>query len=294
MVEERGIGSKIFDVINTVVLVVIGLVCIVPLWYILMVSVSDKLAVSSGQVSFWPVGLNFEAYKQIMGDEKFFGAVWTSVQRVVLGGSIGIGTIILTAFPLSRTKEEMPFRNALMWILVICMLFSGGLVPWYLNIKNLGLLDSIWALVFAGGLQVFNVILVVNFFRGQPKEMEEAAWIDGADPYYILWSIFIPLSKPVIATVSLFTVVFHWIEFFQGLVLMSRPEHYPLQTYIQQLVVVQVSDNVTEEQLQQLALLSNQALDAAKIFIAMLPVLCIYPFAQKYFVHGIMLGSVKG
>jgi len=294
MVEKPTVASKIFDIFNLIFLLLITLVCILPIWYILMLSMSDKLAVSSGAVGLWPVGFNLKSYTEILKDSRFWTSFWNSIMRVILGGVIGILAIVLTAFPLSRTKAEFPRRNFFMWVLIICMLFSGGLVPWYLNIKNLGLLDSIWALVFGGGLQVFNVILVVNFFRNLPKELEEAAWVDGAEPIYILFKLFIPLSLPVIATVSLFTVVYHWNEYFQGLVLMSRSEHYPLQTYIQQLVVPASAENLTEEQMLAMATLSNEALNAAKVFIAMIPVLIIYPFAQKYFVHGITLGSVKG
>ena len=294
MVEKPTLPSRVLDICILIFLLLVTLLCVLPIWYILMLSLSDKLAVSSGAVGLWPVGFNLKSYTEILGDSRFWTSFWNSIKRVVLGGGIGIFAVVLTAFPLSRTKAEFPQRNIFMWILIICMLFSGGVVPWYMNIRNLGLLDSIWALVFGGGLQVFNVILVVNFFRNLPKELEEAAWVDGAEPFYILFRLYIPLSLPVIATISLFTVVHHWNEYFQGLVLMSRAEHYPLQTYIQQLVVPTVADNLTEEQMLAMGTLSNEALNAAKVFIAMIPVLVIYPFAQKYFIHGITLGSVKG
>jgi multiple sugar transport system permease protein/putative aldouronate transport system permease protein len=258
-----------------------------------MVSLSEKSAAAGGMVSLWPVGFNLNSYREIMKDSRFFGAFFVSVQRVIIGGGLSVVCTILMAYPLSKSKRDFPLRNVFMWILVFCMLFSGGLIPWYLTVMKLGLLDTIWALALAGGLGVFNVILMVNFFRNLPKELEEAALVDGAGPWYILYKLFIPMSKPVIATVTLFVTVGHWNEFFNGLVLMSRPEHYPLQTYIQQLVVTLDITRMTEEEFRALSQLSNRSLNSAKIFIAMVPILVIYPFLQKYFVSGITLGSVK-
>ena len=181
-----------------------------------------------------------------------------------------------------------------MWIFVFCMLFNGGTVPWYITMKNYGLMDSIWGLVFGMGLQVFNVILAVNFFKNLPVELEEACFIDGGGPWRNLISIYIPLAKPMVATISLFTIVQYWNEFFQGMVLSTKQSSYPLQTYIQQMVVTLDYSSMNVEQIAQAMKLNNQSLDAANIFIAMIPVLIIYPFLQKYFVSGITLGSVKG
>ena len=181
-----------------------------------------------------------------------------------------------------------------MWILVFCMLFNGGTVPWYITMKSYGLVDNIWGLVLGMGLNVYNLILAVNFFKNLPAELEKAALVDGAGPWKCLVSIFIPLAKPVIATIALFTIVQYWNEFFQGMVLSTRQSNYPLQTYIQQLVVNYDFSTMNVEQIAQVQKLNNQSLDAAKIVIAMIPVLAVYPFLQKYFVSGITLGSVKG
>lgn len=293
MIEHKTLSSKIFDVVNLIILLFITILCIVPLWYILMISISEKEAVNAGLVSFWPIGFNVMSYQKIMGESQFFVSFWTSVKRVVLGGIIGVGGIVMTAYPLSKTKRQFPARNIFMWILVFCMLFNGGTVPWYLTMKSYGLVDNIWGLVLAGSLPVFNVILVVNFFRNLPPALEEAAYVDGAGPWRTFFTLFIPLSKPVIATVTLFTVVGHWNDFFQGLVLTSKQVKYPLQTYIQQMVVSTDFSTMNVEQIEQAVKLNNQSLDAAKIFIAMIPILVIYPFLQKYFVKGITLGSVK-
>ncbi|TXK85898.1 carbohydrate ABC transporter permease [Paenibacillus sp. N3.4] len=293
MVIEKTFGSKAFDVLLVVLLVGIALLCVLPLWYTLVISLSENAAASSGRVGLWPVGFNFSSYKEIMGDSKFFNSFWVSIQRVVLGSTLNFVIIILMGYPLSKNAKDLPFRNVLMWILVFTMLFNGGLIPWYQTVKSFGLINNIWALVLGNSVPVFSVILVINYFRNLPKELEEAALVDGAGPWYMLVKIYVPLAVPVLATVTLFSIVYHWNEFFNGLVLMSSADHYPLQTYIQQLVVIIDAQTMTAEQIQKMSELSNQTLNAAKIFIAMIPVLVIYPFLQRFFIHGITLGSVK-
>ena len=237
---------------------------------------------------------NWQAYDFVMGDDAFWKAFLVSVQRVVYGTVFTMVVIIMMAYPLSKNKREYKPRNAFMWLLIFCMLFNGGTIPWFITVKNYGMLDTMAALVLAGSVPVFNVILLMNFFRNLPSDLEEAAAIDGAGPWRILWQIVVPCSVPVIATVVLFTSVGYWNEFFQGLVLMQKAENYPLQTYIKQIVVqIPVGVTLTAEQYQQLNQNSNKALEAAKVFIAMVPMLVIYPFLQKYFVNGITLGAVK-
>ncbi len=295
MIRETSAASKIFDLILIIVLVAISLLCILPIWYTLMVSLSQKSAAAAGIVSVWPIGFNLNSYMQIMKDAVFFNSFWVSIQRVVLGASLSFVVTVFMAYPLSKSTKEFRLRNVLMWILVFMMLFSGGLIPLYQTVKAYGLIDSVWVLVLSGGLPMFNVILVMNFFRNLPKELEESAFVDGAGPWYTLIKLIIPLSVPVLATVTLFSIVSHWNEFFSGLVFMTKPDNYPLQTYIQQMVVQMdlTTINNDPETLKRLNELSNQTLNAAKIFIAMIPILVIYPFLQRFFVHGITLGSVK-
>jgi ABC-type glycerol-3-phosphate transport system permease component len=293
VVEDRKPSAKVFDAINIVLLVGIGLLSLLPMWYTLCVSLSEKSAVAAGLVNIWPIGFNFKSYAQIVNDTKFFHSFWVSLQRVVLGGSLTFIVVVLMAYPLSKSSRDFRGRNVLMWILIFTMLFNGGLIPWYQTIRSLHLINSIWALVLGGSVPVFNVILVVNFFRSLPKELEEAALVDGAGPWRMLFKIYLPLAVPVLATITLFSVVYHWNEFFNGLVLTTRQERFPLQTYIQQMVVVINTTNMTEDQYKRMSELSNQTLNAAKIFIAMIPILLVYPFAQRYFISGIMLGSVK-
>jgi len=293
MLRERSIGSRLFDGVNITLLLLLTFTCVLPIWYTLCVSLSAKSAVAAGRVSLWPVELTVNSYMQILGDRNFGNAFLTSVKRVLLGTSVSMICICLCAYPLSKTKKEFPARNVLMWLLIFCMLFNGGLVPWLMTMRTLKMMNSIWGLVLGNSLPMFNVILMMNFFRNLPKEMEEAAIVDGAGAFFIFWRIWLPVSIPVLATVTLFMAVYHWNEFFNGLVLTSKTANYPLQTYIQQLVVNIDTTTMDEERFKRLSLMSNQTLNAAKLFIAMVPVLALYPFLQKYFIHGITIGSVK-
>jgi len=295
MIKNRSFSSKLFDIILIVILCIIALTCILPLWYTLSVSLSSKSAAAAGIVTLWPVDFNLTSYQQLLADTQFFKSFWISIQRVFLGAALNFIVVPLMAYPLSKTVKDFRGRNVLMWTVIFTMLFNGGLIPLYLTIQKLDMMNSVWALVLVGGAQtiVFNIILTINFFRNLPKSLEEAALVDGAGPWYILFKLFVPLSIPVLATVSLFSIVYHWNEFLYGLVFMTREEFYPLQTYIQQLVVSVDPSTMTEDQYKRLSEMSNKTLDAAKVFIAMIPVLIVYPFLQRYFIHGITLGSVK-
>ncbi|RCW77276.1 carbohydrate ABC transporter permease [Saliterribacillus persicus] len=295
MVKNKTLSAKIFDIVLIVILCSIALTCILPLWYTLSVSLSSKSAAAAGIITLWPVDFNLTSYQQLLGDTQFFKSFWISIQRVVLGAGLNFIIVPLMAYPLSKTVKDFRGRNVIMWTVIFTMLFNGGLIPLYLTIQELNLMNSVWALVLVGGAQtiVFNIILTINFFRNLPKSLEEAALVDGAGPWYILFKLFIPLSIPVLATVTLFSIVYHWNEFLYGLIFMTREEFYPLQTYIQQLVVSIDPSQMTEDQYKRMSEMSNRTLDAAKIFIAMIPVLVVYPFLQRYFIHGITLGSVK-
>jgi putative aldouronate transport system permease protein len=293
MVKDNTLGSLLIDIIVTVVLVILALSTILPLWYTLCLSLSDKSAAAAGLVTLWPVGFNLTSYQSIVGDAQFFNSFWISIQRVALGTGAELIATLMMAYPLSKSVRQFPARNVIMWFLIFAWLFSGGLIPWYQTMKSIGMINNIWGLVLGNSLPIFNVILAVNFFRNLPKEIEEAALIDGAGPWQIFLQIYLPLSKPMIATIALFSMVYHWNEFFNGLVLSTRQAFYPLQTYIQQQIVVINTTTLTQDQIQMLNEISNQTLNAAKIFIAVIPILLIYPFLQRYFIHGITLGSVK-
>jgi putative aldouronate transport system permease protein len=292
MVHSKTIGGRLADGLIILVLVGLALMTLLPLIHTVALSFSDKAAANAGIVGLLPIKFTTAPYEYIVNDSKFFRAFAVVLERVILGGGINFILTILMAFPLSREVKRFPGRNIAMWILVFAMLFSAGLVPWYMTIRALGLIDTIWALILPTAVPIWNVILLMNFFRNVPKELDEAAVIDGADPWTMLFRIYLPISLPALATVTLFSLVGHWNAWFDGLILMNRPENYPLQTYIQQLVIANRSDLAIVDK-SMMGLISDSTLNSAKLVVSTIPVLLVYPFLQKYFVHGIMLGSVK-
>jgi len=275
------------------IMLVIAFVCLFPLWYTFIISVSDKTAVESGFVKLLPVGFTLSSYMKILSDGQFFNSFLISVKRVVLGGGLNYILTVTMAYPISKTKGEFKDKNFYVWFLIFIMLFPPSMIPMYLTIKNYGLMNSIWALVLPSAVPVFNIIILSNFYRGIPKELEEAALMDGANIWHILFRIFVPLSLPALVTVTLYSIVFHWNEFFGGLIYMTDTSKYPLQTYIQQLSVTTNFRDLTPKQISELAKISTRTLDAAKIVVAMVPILLIYPFLQRYFITGMTLGAVK-
>ena len=292
MVEYKSWENRIFDAVVLFILLLLTVICLLPLLNVVALSFSDKQAALAGEVGLWPVNFTWSSYEYLVADSRFFASFWVSTKRVLLGGSLNLILTLLMAFPLSLEKKEFPSRNRYMWLVVFTMLFNAGLVPWYFVIKYTGIMNSIWALVLPGAVPVFNVILLMNFFKGVPKSLEEAAAIDGASKLTILLKIYLPISMPALATIILFCIVNHWNDFFSGLVYMNKTSMYPLQTYIQQLSV-DMSQITDPEQLKRFAQVSNKTLDAAKIVVSTIPLLIIYPFLQKYFVSGIVIGAVK-
>lgn len=292
MIASKSLSDKIIDWIIIIILLVLGFSTLLPLINTLAISFSNKAAVSGGKVNLLPVGFNLNAYSYITQDASFWRAFLVSIERVILGGVLNFFLAIFTAYPLSREVKEFPIRNILMWVFVFGMILNVGLVPWFLTVDRFELINTIWALVLPTALPIWNVVILMNFFRGIPKELDEAARIDGANPWQILWRIYVPVSLPAIATITLFSIVAHWNSFFDGLILMNDPNNYPLQTYIQQLVIAERSIS-TSTQAQLLSKLSNNTLNAAKLFIAMVPILLVYPLLQRYFIRGITLGAVK-
>jgi len=294
MVEKNAPGRLAFIILNYVLLALVSLTCLLPIIHVLAVSFSTSSAASAGEVRLWPVHFTLKSYEFVMNKPEFIRSFLVTLERVGLGTVINMLLTITIAYPLSKEVQSFRWRTLYVWFFVFTILFSGGIIPWYFTIKETGLLDTIWALVLPGAVPVFNVILLLNFFRGLPKELEEAALIDGAGHFQILFRIFVPLSKPSLATILLFTIVMHWNSWFDGLILMNRPEHYPLQSYLQTVVIMQDLSSMTLDDAQMLSEISDRTTKTAQIFLAAFPVLLVYPFLQKYFIKGIVAGSVKG
>lgn len=287
-------GRLVFLIINYTLLALAALLCILPLINVLSISFSSKTAAAGGFVKLWPVDFTLSSYQYALSKPEFLQGFLVSVKRVALGYILSMGLTILTAYPLAKEKLAFRYRHIYAWFFIVTMLFGGGLIPTYMTIKEFGLLDSIWALVLPGAVPVFNVILLMNFFRNLPKEIEEAALIDGAGQWRILVGIFIPLSLPAIATITLFTVVHHWNSWFDGLIYMNSPKNYPLQSYLQTIIITPDLNAVSGNELVNMSEVSDRTFKAAQVFLASLPVLIIYPFLQKYFMKGLVMGSVKG
>jgi putative aldouronate transport system permease protein len=295
MVKDRSFGSSLFDIFNHALLVILGLACILPLIHILMVSLSDRASTGAHLVTLWPINFNIVNYKWILSDQQFRQSLMITIMRVATATPLTVLVTVLFAFPLS-IPEQFPGKQILKWMLIFSMLFSGGLVPWYLVMRQLHLTDSIWGLVLPGLVGAWNIIIVTNYFRGLPVELAESAKIDGASYWDILFKIYLPLSLPVLATIILFTAVGNWNSWFDGLILMSRMDHYPLMTFLQTQMFgdVQAAAMKLASDPELFEKLSDRAMRGAQIILTTVPILLLYPFLQKYFIHGLTLGSVKG
>jgi putative aldouronate transport system permease protein len=283
-------GYRVFYAFNMFFLIAISLLCLFPLIHVLAVSFSSASAASANLVTLWPVDFTLKSYEQTLSDRKFLDALVISVARVALVLSLGLMVTILTAYPLS--KLNLKGGKWIAWFFVFTMLFHGGLIPSYILILELGLMNSIWALVLPSIVNVYNVILMLNFFRNIPKELEEAALIDGAGQLVTLFRVFLPVSMPSIATIALFIAVSQWNSWFDGLIYLSDASKWPLSTLLQNMLIVpDVTNNAMDAAT--LAQMSEKTIRSAQIFIGALPILLVYPFLQRFFVKGIVLGAVK-
>ncbi len=270
----------------------LAILCILPLLNMLAISLSSSLAAESGKVTFWPVDFTLDSYVIMMQNKLLWRSFNISVVRCISTVIISTTITLFMAYPLSKSASIYPTRKLYAGLLIFCMLFHGGIVPTYIVVANwLHLKDNFWVLVLPQTVAVFNVILAMNFIRSLPTEIEESAIIDGSSYLNTLFKIIIPLLKPVIAVIVLYTFVGTWNEWFVALIYFSDIKNYPIQTLLR---TVLKADNVTS--LLELGVdgnISNKSLKMAQVFITMIPILIIYPYLQKYFTTGIVLGAVK-
>jgi putative aldouronate transport system permease protein len=284
-------GYKVFSVTNVFLLTMLAALCVLPLIHLIAVSFSGQAASASNSVRFWPIDFNLNAYVRMFDDGLLLGSFFVTLKRMALGAAYSLLITVLAAYPLSFSSRIFPGRKVYVVFFFISMLFSGGIIPFYMLINNLKLMNSIWALVL-GGVPVANVIILLNFFRQLPGTIYESAVIDGASHMRVLWQIYIPLSMPAIATLTLFNLVGIWNEWFYGMVFMKEPAKYPLQTYLW--AMVNNKDTFIDLGAAGAAYsASRQSIIAAVTCFAMLPVLIAYPLLQKYVKTGLVLGSVK-
>lgn len=292
---KRKSGSDwLFDATNYTLLIGFTLMILYPLYFIVIASISDPNRVNAGDVWLFPQDITFEGYQRIFND----GAIWLGYQNSVLYAAlaafIGTSLAVMAAYPLSR--KDFCGRNVFMIFFAITLFFNGGLIPTYLLIRKLQLMDTIWAVVLLSAVDAFVIIIARTFFQGLPEELREAANIDGCTNMRYIWSFVLPLSKPIIAVLVLFAIVRQWNGFFDALIYLDDSDKYPLQLILRNILIEnQPSGNLVDDI--QTALEKQRVVALIKygvIIVAALPLLVLYPFLQRYFVQGVFIGSVKG
>ncbi len=284
-------GRKAFLLINGVVCIAAALSCLLPVVHILALSMSGRDAIFAGRVNFWPVDFTTGSYQYVIRDAQFFTSYRLTLLRCLVGWAVGLSLTIMAAYPMSLREAAFPARKLFVAFLMGAMVFSGGMIPIYLVVKGTGILNTLWALVLPCAVSVGNVILMMNFMKALPEALSESAFIDGAGHVRTLVSIILPLSTPSLATISLFILLQHWNAWFDGMVYVTRPELKPLQTFLRSMIV---DEGMIGSDLDAImANITRDGSNSAMIFLTMLPVMCVYPFFQKYFAKGIVRGSVK-
>jgi putative aldouronate transport system permease protein len=292
---QAGRGDRIFDAVNISLLTGVLVIVLYPLVFVLSASISDPLLVMQGQVWLWPKGLNLDAYARVFQNSDIMTGYRNVIVYTILGTAINVILTIAAAYPLSR--RDFVGRNVMMLFIVATMFFSGGLIPTYLVVKGLALNGTMWALLLPGAVSVFNLIIMRTFFQNTiPTELQESAVMDGASNFRILFTIVLPLSMPVIAVIILYYAVGHWNSYFSALIYLSDRSQYPLQLFLRELLIMnQMQDMMSgdsESAAKQQML--GEALKYAVIIVSSVPVLLLYPFMQRYFVKGVMIGAIKG
>lgn len=283
-------SEKVFASMNYIILSLLCCSMLLPFIHILAKSFSSEVYVLAKEVTFWPKGFIFGAYEYVLNNNQFLYSFRNSVIVTVGGTAISMFVTIITAYPLA--KQDFRSRRYIMFLYVVTMFFSGGIVPTYLVIKELGLTNTLWSLMLPMAVVPFNLILLKNFFANIPSSLEESAKMDGASNLRILFSIYVPLSKAAIATISMFYTVTYWNNFFNALMYITERRLMPLQVYLMEIIMDQ--KNMSSANVESLMSTAPESVRGATIIAAIIPILLVYPFVQKYFVQGIMLGAVKG
>ena len=286
--------DRIFDIINTTLCILAFLVVLYPLLFVVSASFSDPLAILSGRVTVFPVDLTLDSYISVFEHPMVLTGYRNTLILMVLGTSINVFLTIITAYPLSRS--DLYGRNAIMLFFTFTMFISGGLIPTFIVVRTLGLLNTIWALIFPTAISVWNVIIARTFFKSTISDsLIEAGHMDGASNIKILWYVVLPMSKAIVAVMVLFYGVAHWNQFFLALIYISDREMWTLQLVLREILLMAQITEMAEDNIGfDRQLLQAEGIKYALIVVASIPVLIIYPFIQKYFVKGVMIGAVKG
>lgn len=289
---DRTIARRIFLALDVVFLLFIAAVTLYPIIYVVSMSFSDEVAAIQNKVWLLPVNPTLEAYKNVFQYPGLLRSYGNTIFYTIAGTAINIVFTMCAAYPLSRKRFKG--RSVFSFLIVFTMLFNGGMIPSYLLVKNLHLLDTRWAILLPGAINTWNMIIMRSFLQQLPEELEEAAKIDGCGDLRLLLQIIVPLSIPSIATITLFYAVAHWNSFFQAMIYLPRAKDLrPLQLILRDIVLQNQTDSMITSASQDVVGLS-ETIKYATIVVAVAPILCVYPFIQKYFVAGVMVGAVKG
>ncbi|GAA3407487.1 carbohydrate ABC transporter permease [Paenibacillus hodogayensis] len=283
---KESFGSKLFDAVNVLIMIAFVIVMMYPMVYVFSSSISSDAMVASGKVLLFPKDVTLHAYKEIIANSDVWRSYWNTIRYTVVHTVLTLLVTSAMAYPLA--KKWLPGRKIVLLMAAFTMLFSGGLIPTFLVVQKLGLLNSIWAIVLPTLISTWHLFIMRTFFEGLPEELEDAATIDGCGYLQVLIRIVLPLSLPVMATIGLYTAVGQWNAFFDALIYLNDRSLYPLQIMLRNILVAGAKIT-SESDASQL-----QTMKYAMIMVATLPILCIYPFIQKYFVQGTMIGGIKG
>ena len=281
--KKISMGRKVFLAVDVIVILLLCLICMVPLLNLLAYSFSASQPIIENKVFLWPKEFTLKAYQYVLESKEFWSSVSVSVKRVLLGVPLNTLLTILVAYPLSKDERQFKARKYYVAYMLTVMLFNGGLMPTYYIVSKTKLIDTVWALIIPGAVPIFNCIVLMNFFRGIPSELEESAKLDGASQWQILWRIFIPISKPSLATIILFSLINHWNSWFDGLIYSNHTTNYPLQSYLQTLVTstTEILAQGDVKAIAKLVDINDTNMKAAQIFISVIPLMLIYPFLRQ-------------
>ncbi len=282
-------GSKIFDIFNYIFLSIVGILTLYPFWDAFVVSLSPIEEYLKTSIHLWPTKISIEPYSYMLNLRELWISYWNTIIVTVVGTSLNMLMTIMTAYVLS--KKDLKGQRIIMFFIIFTMMFSGGLIPLYIVIKNLKMMNSLAALIIPTAMSTYNLIILRNFFYSIPQSLEEAAMIDGCSEIGILFKIVIPISKPAITTITLFYAVTNWNQFFSAVLYIYDKNKWPLQLFLRSLLFE--NDMAYQAGGESLFML-GQPMKMAAVMMAVIPIMCVYPFFQKHFTKGVMLGAVKG
>ncbi|MGI6691427.1 MAG: carbohydrate ABC transporter permease [Christensenellales bacterium] len=286
-------GSRMFDTLNVCLQILIALICFYPFWYIAVCSISEGMLVQAGKVFLYPINFNLKAYAMLFKYENIALAYYNTLWYVIIGTTINLVMTFMGAYVVSR--HHFALRKVLMVFITFTMFFSGGMIPTFLWIKQLRLLNTRWSIVLPGAINVYNMIVIRTFIQSEiPDSLTESAYIDGANDFVIMWQIVLPLCKAVMAVMVLFYGVGHWNSYFSAMIYLNDKMLHPIQLLLRTLVIQNSVNALMGDTAAEDKAVVGLSIQYAAIVIATLPILCIYPFLQKYFTKGVMIGAIKG